>query len=190
MKEYSPIQFLAHLVEQISDNGWQKLDVKEFNEIMHKIEDSIWKQHFHIGFGFEEFALTCISKFPHNCQLDTEKLILTINKDDEFEKELNNYIKIYETPKYIRDFLSDYNDDEVEEFIKNNEFDHVFESTAEELLREYHAYSNIIRSWPSKTCEILKKLDPNQKVKDYRTVRDGWGCIYENVNIIEILKKE
>lgn len=92
------------------------------------------------------------------------------------------------TSKYIKDFLPDYDDNQVEEFIKNNEFDHVFESTAEELLREYYNdYSGvIIKSWPSKTCEILKQLDPKQKVKDYRTVRDGWGCVYENINIIEI----
>lgn len=89
--------------------------------------------------------------------------------------------------KYIRDFLPDYDDNQVEEFIKNNEFDHVFESTAEELLREYDEYSSIIRSWPSKTREVLKELNSSQKVKSYRTVRDGWNCIYENVNIIEIL---
>lgn len=97
MKEYSPIQFLAHLVEQIYDNGWYKMDVKEFNGIIHRIEDSIWNHYFHIGFGFEEFVFECTSKFPNNCQFDTENLILTINKDEELEKELNNYIKIYET---------------------------------------------------------------------------------------------
>lgn len=90
--------------------------------------------------------------------------------------------------KYIRDFLSDYNDDQVEEFIKNNEFDHIYESTVEELLREYNSCSGtIIKSWPSKTYEVLKKLEPKHKVKNYRTVRDGWGCVYENINIIEIL---
>lgn len=91
--------------------------------------------------------------------------------------------------KYIKDFLSDYNNEEIEEFIKNNEFDHIFESTAGELLREYkNNYSGtIIRFWPSKTIEVLEKLDPNHKVRDYRTMRDGWGCVYENVHIIEIL---
>lgn len=97
MKEYRPMQLLAHLVEQISDNGWCKIDVREFNDIIHRIEDSIWNQHFHIGFGFEEFVLACKRTFPDNCQLDIEKLILTITKDAEFEKNLNNYIKIYET---------------------------------------------------------------------------------------------
>ena len=90
--------------------------------------------------------------------------------------------------KYIRDFLPDYDDNQVAEFIKNNEFDHIFESTAEELLREYNNSSGVfVITWPSKTYEVLKNLDPKHKVKDYRTVRDGWGCIYENVNIIEIL---
>lgn len=99
MKEYSPIQFLVYLVDQIHDNGWCKIDVREFNDIMHRIEDSIWNQHFHIGFGFDEFALTCKRTFPENCQLDIDKLTLTIIKDEEFERELNNYIKIYETPE-------------------------------------------------------------------------------------------
>ena len=91
------MQFLASLVEQISDNGCHKIGVKEFNDLIHKIEDSVWNQHFHIGFGFEEFVLACKRTFPNNCKLDIDKLTLTITKDEEFEKELNNYIKIYET---------------------------------------------------------------------------------------------
>lgn len=99
MKEYSPIQFLAYLIEQRQYNSLQ-LNARKFNKELDKIHDSLWNQHYHIDFGFREFAFECISKFPHNCQLDTENLILTINKDEGFERELNNYIKIYKTPEY------------------------------------------------------------------------------------------
>lgn len=99
MKEYNPIQFLAYLVELCNDKTLQ-LNVRKFNEELDKIHNSLWNQHFHIGFGFEEFALVCKRTFPNNCQLDIEKLTLAINKDKEFERELNNYIKIYENPEF------------------------------------------------------------------------------------------
>ena len=99
MKEYSPIQFLDYIVNRSKENSLQ-LNVRTFNEELDKIHDSLWNHDFHIGFGFEEFALACKRTFPDNCQLDIDKLTLIITKDEKFERELNNYTKIYENPEF------------------------------------------------------------------------------------------
>ena len=97
MKEYRPVQFLAYLVELCNDKILQ-LNVRKFNEKLDKIHDSLWNQHFHIGFGFNTFCDICSTRFPEWIYFDNEKFILTINKDEEFEKNLGSYITIYEMP--------------------------------------------------------------------------------------------
>ena len=94
--------------------------------------------------------------------------------------------------KFIRDYFTDYSDENLtqvlREYIEKKHFDDIFETTAKDVLLEYHSSSGtIVKSWPSKTCEILKELEPEHKVKIYRRFSDGWGCIYENNQIIEIL---
>ena len=99
MKEYNPIQFLAYLVKQRQDNSLQ-LNARKFNKELDKIHDSIWKQHFHIGFGFREFVRKCSTIFEEWIYFDNEKINLNIKVDDEFIKVLNDYIKIFVIPNY------------------------------------------------------------------------------------------
>ena len=99
MKEYNPICFLIYLVEQNKNNSFQ-INVRRFNEELHKIENSLWNQHYHIDFGFNTFCRICSTRFPEWIYFDNEKINLSIKVDDEFIKVLNNYIKIFDIPNY------------------------------------------------------------------------------------------
>lgn len=94
--------------------------------------------------------------------------------------------------KYIRDCFIKYNDDELthvlNEYVNNNWFNDVFETTVDNVLMEYHNSSrSFVKYWPSETYMILKDFNPEHKVKVYRLFKDFFGWICEHNQVIEIL---
>ena len=100
MTDYNPICFLAHLVEKNKNNSFQ-IRVRKFNEELDGIHDSLYSQHYYIGFGFNDFVDVCATTFPEWIKADVENLKVYINVDNDFIRTLKNYLKIFSLPKYI-----------------------------------------------------------------------------------------
>ena len=110
----------------------------------------------------------------------------------------NLYNKLQEKPNYsettiyLRDWQLHKEDIEIrrqiEQYVGENKFDDIYVSTAEEVLHDIHrSHGNIVKSYPALAEKRLKELPPETKVKCYERSSDGWGCIYVNINIVEIL---
>lgn len=105
MKEYNPICFLAYLVGKEEASTTLHLTVPKFNEELHKIENTLWDQGYHMGFGFEEFVERVYRTLVGEewMTFDEDKLVLSINIDDELKSFLKLYTEVFELPKLYKE---------------------------------------------------------------------------------------
>lgn len=97
--------------------------------------------------------------------------------------------------KYIRDGFSDYNDEALHQkilkYIDEGHFDRIMTVKVKSVLDDiFRTHGNIVTSYPADTVKILSTLDPESMVKVYTHLSDGWGCMYEDHQIIEILYEQ
>lgn len=89
--------------------------------------------------------------------------------------------------KYITDWKD--SDKDIEYYLLKNKGEYDEQVTqVRYLISEIKSnHCNTVLSYPKDALEILKKENPTRECKTYRYYRDGWGCIYENICVIELL---
>ena len=94
--------------------------------------------------------------------------------------------------KYITDGFKNMTDEEIHQkildYIKDNHFDYIMTIKVKSVLDDiFRTHGNTVVSYPADTVKILSELEPESMVRVYTHLSDGWGCIYDNKQIIEIL---